>query len=100
MGKDRKDTEKNALYKKTNPSYYNERFPKVKVTCPYCLETFKFQIEPTKHIAKFLSFCLGNVVKYVCRFKSKPCDDPILDLEKAKWYLDCEIDTQRSLKND
>lgn len=39
-----------------------------------------------------LGFCLGNAVKYICRFGKK--DDrrePIEDLKKARWYLDREI---------
>lgn len=37
-----------------------------------------------------LNFCLGNVVKYVCRAGYKT-DDPIPDLKKARAYLDFEI---------
>ncbi len=36
-----------------------------------------------------LNFHLGNVVKYVARADHK--DTPMLDLEKARWYLDREI---------
>ena len=32
-----------------------------------------------------LNFCLGNIFKYIWRFKSK---NGIEDLNKAKWYLD------------
>lgn len=35
-----------------------------------------------------LSFCLGNVVKYVLRSKEK---GGIEDLKKAEWYLSEEI---------
>ena len=38
-----------------------------------------------------LSFCAGNVVKYVCRAGRKDPDKHIEDLEKARWYLDREI---------
>lgn len=36
-----------------------------------------------------LSFCLGNVVKYIARAGKK--NERIEDLKKARWYLDHEI---------
>lgn len=42
-------------------------------------------------IAEHLSFCAGNVVKYVCRAGRKDPDKYVEDLEKARWYLDREI---------
>lgn len=30
-------------------------------------------------------YCIGNVIKYVCRFNKKNGEE---DLRKAKWYLD------------
>lgn len=39
-----------------------------------------------------LGFCLGNVVKYISRAGKKDAGKLIQDLEKAKWYLDHEID--------
>lgn len=44
-------------------------------------------IDLTEH----LSFCAGNVVKYVCRAGRKDPDKHLEDLEKARWYLDREI---------
>lgn len=44
-------------------------------------------IDLTEH----LTFCAGNVVKYVCRAGRKDPDKYIEDLEKARWYLDREI---------
>ena len=38
-----------------------------------------------------LSFCLGNVVKYVARAGKKDPSKVVEDLEKARWYLDREI---------
>jgi hypothetical protein len=38
-----------------------------------------------------LTFCLGNTVKYIRRFGSKPSADPLEDLKKARFYLDLEI---------
>jgi hypothetical protein len=35
-----------------------------------------------------LSFCLGNVIKYVLRAKNK---NGVQDLKKALWYLEREI---------
>ena len=40
-------------------------------------------------ITEHMSFCLGNVVKYVWRADFK--DDDLGDLKKARWYLDREI---------
>lgn len=40
-------------------------------------------------ITEHLGFCLGNVVKYVLRADHK--GEPVQDLEKARWYLDREI---------
>ena len=36
-----------------------------------------------------LNFCMGNVIKYVSRYKYK--ESPLEDLKKARWYLDYEI---------
>lgn len=41
-----------------------------------------------------LGFCLGNVVKYICRCGKK--DDEIQELEKAKWYLEREIANRKN----
>lgn len=48
-------------------------------------------IDLTEH----LSFCAGNVVKYVCRAGRKDPDKHVEDLEKARWYLDREIERVR-----
>lgn len=45
-------------------------------------------IDLTEH----LSFCAGNVVKYVCRAGRKDPDKYVEDLEKARWYLNREIE--------
>jgi hypothetical protein len=37
-----------------------------------------------------LGFCLGNTVKYIARAGKK--DNIIQELEKAKWYLDRELE--------
>lgn len=48
-------------------------------------------IDLTEH----LSFCAGNVVKYVCRAGRKDPDKHVEDLEKARWYLDREIERMK-----
>jgi hypothetical protein len=40
-------------------------------------------------IAEHFNFCLGNALKYLWRAGLK--DDAIVDLKKARWYLDREI---------
>ncbi|MDP2358667.1 MAG: DUF3310 domain-containing protein [Beijerinckiaceae bacterium] len=41
-------------------------------------------------IVEHMNFCLGNAVKYVWRAGLKSAD-PIQDLEKARFYIDREI---------
>lgn len=43
-----------------------------------------------------LNFNLGNVAKYVSRAGKK--GDALQDLEKAKWYLEREINTLKERK--
>ncbi len=44
-------------------------------------------IEPVKFIQSHdLSFCAGNVIKYICRYKLK--GTPLEDLNKARHYID------------
>ena len=45
-------------------------------------------------IALGLSYCLGNVLKYVWRCGHK--SDALEDLRKARWYLDREIRRRES----
>lgn len=42
-----------------------------------------------------LGFNLGNAAKYICRAGSKPGVSEITDLEKARWYLDREIQSKK-----
>ncbi len=42
-------------------------------------------------VTEYMSFCLGNAVKYIWRAKLKK--DVIQDLKKAVWYLEREIAT-------
>lgn len=43
-----------------------------------------------------LGFHLGSAVKYIARTGKK--GDPIEDLEKARWYLDREIERRKAEK--
>ena len=45
--------------------------------------------------AKDLNYRLGNVVKYISRAGKKVDSDPIQDLEKARFYLEREIEARR-----
>ena len=48
-------------------------------------------IEPIDFItANNLSFCEGNIVKYIARWKAK---NGIEDLKKARWYIDFLIES-------
>lgn len=46
--------------------------------------------------AKDLNYRLGNVVKYVVRCGKKAGSDPVQDLEKARFYLEREIEARRN----
>ena len=45
-------------------------------------------------ITKHMGFCLGNAVKYIWRADLK--DNAIQDLQKAAWYIQCEIDRRKA----
>lgn len=45
-----------------------------------------------------LGFNLGNTIKYISRAGKKGTDKTIQDLEKAKWYLQREIDNLKNSK--
>ncbi len=54
-------------------------------------------IEPIVVIEAWgLGFCLGNAVKYIARAEHK--GTLIQDLQKARWYLDREIEYRKSLE--
>lgn len=42
-----------------------------------------------------LNFCLGNAVKYILRCGKK--DAAVQELQKAKWYIDREINNAKIL---
>ena len=55
-------------------------------------------IQPVEFIERNnLGFCVGNVIKYVCRYKSK---NGIEDLKKAKHYLEILIDIESDKNNE
>ena len=55
-------------------------------------------IQPVEFIERNnLGFCVGNVIKYVCRYKSK---NGIEDLQKAKHYLEILIDIEKDKNNE
>ena len=45
-----------------------------------------------------LNYHLGNVIKYICRAKFKGKE--LEDLDKAKWYLDREIERKLNDNNN
>lgn len=56
------------------------------------------KISPIEAIEDWnLGFALGNVIKYVGRAGKKDSNTILEDLEKAKWYLEREIN---NLKNN
>lgn len=50
-------------------------------------------------ITENLNFCRGNAVKYLCRAGQKDPDKEVEDLEKARWYINREIQRVRALKD-
>jgi len=51
-------------------------------------------IQVTEH----MGFCLGNAVKYLWRADLK--GDAIVDLEKAIWYINREINKRKLAEDD
>lgn len=45
----------------------------------------------TIDIVEHMNFCLGNAIKYILRAGIKT-SDPTEDLEKARWYIDRELE--------
>jgi hypothetical protein len=48
-------------------------------------------------ITEHMNFCLGNAVKYILRADLK--GNAVQDLQKARWYIDREIQRRESGKN-
>lgn len=47
-------------------------------------------------ITQHMNFCMGNALKYIWRADLK--NDAVEDLEKAVWYLNCEIERRKDEK--
>lgn len=58
-----------------NPDYYKQS----KVECIEAIES------ATYYLNGFEGYCIGNILKYIWRYKSK---NGLQDLKKARWYLD------------
>jgi hypothetical protein len=57
-----------------------------------------FAIQPAEFIHKNgLSFLVGNIIKYVCRYGAK---NGRQDLEKAKHYIDLLLEFEYSARDD
>ena len=68
---------------------YDNQQPFISSTPPH----YKGTIQPIELInAQNLNFNLGNVVKYVCRAGKKKGENVLSDLEKAKNYINYEIE--------
>lgn len=61
-------------------------------------EHYKMAITPIEFIqANNLGFEVGNVIKYICRYKHK---DGLKDLQKAKRYIDFIIQYEYPNENE
>ena len=47
-----------------------------------------------------LNYELGNATKYICRAGKKDAATDIEDLEKARWYIDAEINRRKEERNN
>lgn len=59
---------------KINPDHYKQG----KVECIDAIDS------ATHYLNGFEGYCVGNILKYVWRYKSK---NGLEDLKKARWYL-------------
>ena len=76
---------------------YNEQQPLTSSTPPH----YQGAIQPIDLInAQNLNFNLGNVIKYVCRAGKKQGENILSDLEKAKDYINFEIERVKQWIND
>lgn len=84
--KDRVDRSKStAPWRERTPSSDNVSHP------PHYAEGWSNGAEVID-LAEHLSFCAGNVVKYVCRSGRKDPAKHVEDLKKARWYINREIE--------
>lgn len=74
----------------------NKQQPFISSTPPH----YQGNIQPIDLInAQDLNFNLGNVVKYVCRAGKKQGENILSDLEKAKDYINFEIERVKQWTN-
>lgn len=72
----------------TKPAHYNSG-----PSCVNCGETIECIV-----VTEPMSFCKGNVVKYLWRADHK--GSSLEDLRKARWYLEREINRLEELSKD
>jgi hypothetical protein len=46
-------------------------------------------------ITEHMNFCLGSAMKYIWRADLKHSDGGVQDLEKARWYINREINRRK-----
>ena len=79
----------NSKNGKINPDYYKSKIPGIE-----CID-----------VVKYLDFPIGNAIKYLWRAGNKSYDNldakasAISKLEKAIWYINCEINKISESKN-
>ena len=71
----------------TNPSHYRKGG----------IETIDY-IKAVLTPEQFDGYCIGNVIKYVSRYKEKNPTSPETDLKKARWYLNAIIEEYKNEK--
>ena len=54
-----------------------------------CIEA----IQASMPLQEFRGYCKGNAQKYIWRYSTKNTTEPVVDLKKARWYLDRLITT-------
>ena len=50
-------------------------------------------------LTAWMNFCRGNAVKYLTRAGLKDKDKEVEDLEKARWYVDRELERIKKEKS-
>lgn len=89
-------------------NYCIQHGPYDEYVCPSCAENTNIRHDAVNHpkhytdhpsgveciqITEHMGFCLGNAIKYIWRADLK--NDAIEDLEKAKWYIERELQKRR-----
>lgn len=70
---------KKDLMNKISPKYYLKHIGNLYVSCLEIIEMLTKEIKDP-----FEAFCIGNVIKYIWRYKNK---NGVEDLRKARTYL-------------